>query len=241
MIEKIYGIVVDKIKYSDSHNIITLFTRQRGRVALFSAVGSSRSAKIRSAGLQPLAAIETDINFRNNDSMPRLGSFSTIKPWKTIYFDPYKRAISLFITEFLNKYLRDAAPDPILWDFTINAINILDSSTRKISNFHIAFLLRMLPLAGIEPSIDNANGGGWLDMRAGTTLPYPPAHPDYLNPEQTLFLENLLKMNFRNFHLFEISSATRREIISYLLKYYAIHFPLTSSLKSPEILHDLFS
>ena len=73
-IEKIRGIVIDVIKHNDRHNVVTLFTRDRGRIAFLSPVGSGKSARMRNARLLPLSVIETDVNMRQNRELQLLGA-----------------------------------------------------------------------------------------------------------------------------------------------------------------------
>ena len=92
-IEKITGIVTDVIKYSDKHNVITLFTRDQGRVSLLSSAGNSKTARVRNASLMPLSVISADINFNPTRDLQFLGKFSREILWKDIYFNPVKSAI----------------------------------------------------------------------------------------------------------------------------------------------------
>ncbi|MCH5214888.1 MAG: recombination protein O N-terminal domain-containing protein, partial [Muribaculaceae bacterium] len=49
MIERLEGIVTDLVKHNDTHNVVTLFTRTRGRMAFLVPVGKSKSGKMRNA------------------------------------------------------------------------------------------------------------------------------------------------------------------------------------------------
>ena len=126
-IERITGIVTDVLKHSDRHNIVTVFTRERGRMALLSSAGQGKAARVRNASLLPLSVISADVNINPGRELQFLGRFQRERLWKDLYFSPVKSAIALFLSEFLNAYVRNSGPDPHLFDFLLSAISRLDA------------------------------------------------------------------------------------------------------------------
>lgn len=240
-IERITGIVMDITKHSDRHNVLTLFTRERGRVGLLSPAGAGKSARVRNASLMPLSVISADINFSATRELQFLGRFSRPVLWKDIYFNPVKSAISLFISEFLNAYLRQSPPDAKLWDYIVWAVGQLDQASAGISNFHLAFLIDFLSYAGIRPDLSDWRPDSWLDLQGGTMTIFPPRHRNYLEPSQVGVLPLLARMNLRTARVFRFSGAQRRQLLQALLRYYSLHFPGMGTLKSPEVLAEVFS
>lgn len=239
-IEKVLGIVSDVVKYSDRHNIVTMFAREHGRIALLSPAGNSKSARMRNAALMPLSVISTDINFNPTRDLQFLGKFSREYLWKDIYFNPVKSAIGMFIAEFINAYVRQSPPDPQLWNFFVRSIATLDNASHGIANFHIAFLLECLEYVGIRPDLSEWSTDKWFDMQGGAMTIFPPSHNNKLTPLQASQLPLLTRMNMRTAHLFKFSATQRREILLTLLGYYSTHFPGLSNLKSPAILAEVF-
>lgn len=181
------------------------------------------------------------MNFNETRELQYLGRIELLRPWKTIYFNPFKSAVALFLTEFLNRYLRTAAPDAPAFDFTVNSLALLDSGETEVANFHIAFLVRFLSMAGIQPDISDLEPGDCFDMLNGTAVPAPPRHSSYLDARQTAFMPVLFRINYRNSRFFKFSAQQRQQIISLLLRYYAVHYPGLDKLKSPEVLGEIFS
>lgn len=240
-IERITGIVTDIVRHNDRHNIVTLFTRTRGRVSFLSSAGQGKTGRARNARLQLLAIVESDVNFRENKSLQTLSTISTPVIWRDIYFNPVKSAMVMFISEFLNRYLRDASPEPLLWDYVARSLAILDSQRGRCGNFHLSFLIGFLQFAGITPDTHDYEAGDIFDMQAGQMVAYRPGHNNFLPPDETSFLPKLLRMNFANDRFFRFRSGERRIILSKLLQYYAVHFPGMANLRSPEILAEVFS
>ena len=240
-LEKTLAIVTEVRKHSDRHNVVTLFTRERGRVAVLAPAGNGKSARLRNAALMPLSVVETHINFNNSRELQFLGRFQRAELWKDIYFDPVKSAVAMFVTEFVNYYIRNAGPEPALWDFVRNSIKTLDEARGSIANFHLAFLADFMFYAGIRPDLSEWREDAWFDMREGVMTIFTPSHRDALTPQQARFLPTLMRLNLRSAPKFRFNASQRRELLAGFLKYYALHFPGLNNLKSPEILSQLFS
>lgn len=240
-IEKIRGIIVDVRKHTDRHNVVTMFTRSRGRVGFLAPAGAGRSAQARNASLMPLTVIGADVNFNNSRELQFLGRFQREKIWKDLYFNPVKTSIAMFITEFVNVYTRHSGPDAQLWDFLVYAINRLDESMRVEANFHIAFMIDFMHFAGISPELSEWRPDNYFDMREGVMTIFPPTHREVLMPHEAQVLPILARMNLRTARVFRFNGAQRREILRKILKYYSLHFPGMGSLKSPDVLAELFS
>lgn len=241
MQEKIHGIVLSVVRHSDTKNIITLYTRERGRMSFLSPTGNRKASRMRNASLQLLSVIEADVRIVGSRDLQLLGKFSNSTVWRDLYFNPVKISIVIFLSEFLNSLLRESAPDGNLYEFIVRSLQLLDLSKGKYSNYHIAFLISLLPLVGIEPDMTGYGVGGFFDMREGVFRNFPPTHSDYLDPQQSGVIPLLNRMTLANHSRFRFNVGDRREILKGLLNYYSIHFPGTDKLKSPAILSDLFS
>lgn len=239
MIEKISGIVIDITPHSDRHNVVTLFTRSRGRISFLSAAGGGRAGRLRNSRLQPLAVIEADVNFRQNVELQKLASFSLSHVWAGIYFHPLKGMITLFLTEFLNKLLRASMSDETLYDYIIDSLRFFDSMKEGIADFHVAFIASLLPFMGIQPDSADWSEGAFFDMRNGTFTTIRPSHTDILVGEESRLASIFSLLDFSNMGDYCTDNATRRSLLTALLNYYSLHYPGISNLRSIEILRQL--
>ncbi|MDE6077785.1 MAG: recombination protein O N-terminal domain-containing protein [Muribaculaceae bacterium] len=241
MTEKITGIILDITRHSDRLSIVTLFTRTRGRISFLSPAGTGKAGRLRQARLQPLAVIEADINFKTTSELQRLGNFSLHEIWNEIYFDPMKRLVALFLADFLNRLLRASMPDELMWDYIRDSLRLLDRMTTGVADFHIAFLSSLLTFAGIQPDGRDYRQGCVFDMQAGVFTSRVPSHSDYLYGEEARFAALLSRINFTNVRALRLNGRLRSEILDKLLRYYAIHFPGASNLRSLDVIHDILS
>ncbi|MCM1475276.1 MAG: recombination protein O N-terminal domain-containing protein [Muribaculaceae bacterium] len=240
MQEKISGFVIDIVRHNDRHNVVTLFSRSRGRVAFLSPVGKGSRGAGRAARIAPLAWLDAEVNFRPGRDLQILSGVSLHRVWHRLYFDPLRTPLVIFISDFLNRLLRVSAPDEFTFDYIASFLSFLDSTLHSTANLHLSLLLGLLEFMGISPLLQNLKPGQWLDMRAGLPSDVRPSHPDYLSPSDVVRLPDLMRMQPINAHLFRLTSDQRVYILNNLLKYYQIHLPGILPIKSLPILQSLF-
>lgn len=240
MSEKINGIVLKVRKYNDCNNIVILYTRERGRIAFISPMGSGKASNVRRARLQPLALISTDLKNKANVELQRLGSISTPELWSDIYFHPAKRAIALFLSEFLDHLLNVSMADTALYDFLLQSLRYLDRLDTHIANYHIAFLVSLLTYSGIQPDVSGYQPGKVFEFSSGSFTGLNEVNGPYLEGEEAKAVEFVSRINFSNMKSLRLTSMNRRQILYGLLNYYSFHFPGLGSLKSPEVLREIF-
>lgn len=240
MIEKITGIVLETVRHNDRHDIVTVYTRERGRVPFLVPSSSTKAGRMRRARLQPLAVISADINFSSKSEIQRLNSFTPEALWPGIHSDPVRQSIAIFITEFLGRLLRESAPDPNLWDYIAGSVAVLDSIDRGLPNFHIIFLSRLTRLLGIRPDTHGSHTAVCFDLRDGVYKRAHPLHNDVVTGGNLRWAAILGRLDYVHAPYLRLNGAGRRALLDGLLRYYAIHFPGLDRLKSPEILTAIF-
>ena len=124
-IERVTGLVIDTIRHSDRHNVVTLYTRERGRMSFLSNVGTGKAARMRNVRLRLLAVVTTDVDMRGNRDLQRLGAVMPVVLWHDLYFNPVKSSIVMFLSEFLNTFLRQSDADAAMWDFIVRSLSLI--------------------------------------------------------------------------------------------------------------------
>lgn len=246
MVEKIEGLVLDIVRHNDSNNVVTLYTRGRGRVAFLVPVGKSKAGRMRNSSIRLLAWVEAEVNFKPGKELHFLRCVSVSRVWRSLYFNPLKTSLVFFLAEFLNRLLRQSPPDADLWDYIRDSIRTLDGlDERLIANFHIAFLLGLLARAGVLPSPQNYEQGMVFDMQQGV-YGYPELILQgrgqvLLTEEESAFIPRLLRMNYRNMNRFRFTRDERNRLLQRLLQYFSLHLPYGDKLKSLDVLRELLS
>lgn len=241
MIERIEGIVIDIVRHNDKHNVVTLFTRRYGRMAFLAPVSTTRAGRMRNASLSLMAVVSSEVNIRPGKELYGIRRVEPERLWHSIYANPVKTSLIFFLAEFFNRLVRQYPADVKLWLYLIGSLEWLDSvPTRNVANFHIAFLVGLLPIVGIEPSVSDWEEGDKFDMVKAEMVPEATGR-NILSEEESRFLPLLMRMNFRNMHKFRLTQTERQRLLSRLLSYYSVHLPVNPDLKSLPVLRDLFS
>ena len=80
----------------------------------------------------------------------------------------------------------------------------------------------------------------FLRVNEGVFTQSPHAGMKTLPPQQAKVLPLLSRMTFDNMHLFKFNRDQRNEILEMILSYYRLHHSTLGSLRSPDVLKQLF-
>lgn len=240
MEEKVRGILLGTVKHSDRANVVTFYTRERGRMAVVSPIGTGRAARIRAARLQLLSVVEASVKMKTGRELPILGESSTFKVWHTLYFDPAKCSLVFFLSEFLNRFLRDAPADSEMWDYVYGQLQRLDNLKSGIGNFHLQFLYGVIEKGGIMPDRGSWQPGMQLDYRSGEFVEMRRSNSVGLNVEESAYAAKILRLGSRGIGRLKMGRQQRTRILRAMLDYIDMHYPGTGNLSSLEILREIF-
>ena len=124
------AIVLSLQPHSDKAHVLHAYTRAGGRINCM-VYGLGR--KNTSGKYSPLSILQ----LTTDDKSVRTAQLNYVPV--TLVSDPYKRAISLFLSEVLYHVLRHPMPDEPMFDFIEQAIRELDEISEP-QNFHLQFL-----------------------------------------------------------------------------------------------------
>jgi len=236
---KTSGIVLHTIKYTDSTTIITVYTREFGKVS-YMVHGINKKKSVNPAAfLQPLSLIEMDVYHIPGKNIQRSKEIRMEHPFTGIPFDPVKNALALFLSEVLYRTLRQTEPDDSLFLFLENSILQLDYSETGISNFHLVFLLKLTRYLGFEPNQDDGKVN-YFDLMNGVFLNEKPLHVNFTLPEISADLIRTLNADYATMHNLSFSRARRANLLQSLVEYYQLHIPDFHGLYSLPVLQSLF-
>ncbi len=240
MYEKLNGIVLHVIRYSDKNSIAHIFTDTRGRMAFLVPQGSTKSARLRNALFMPLSIIEFEGRIIPGKSIHSFKDAQSKFPLARIYSDPVKNAIAMFVSELLSRSIQESEENRGLFQFLETTIRLLDDMDEGVGNFHIWFLYNLGIFLGIQPDVETYRNGYWFDMLNGVFTPSRPLSTNVLAPREARVIALLARMTFSNLHRYKFNRVQRNEILDTALTYYRLHNSTLGALRSPEILKQLF-
>lgn len=240
MLEKLNGIVLHVLRYSDKNSIVHVLTDRCGRMSFLLPQGATKGARMRNAMFMPLSIIEFEAKILPGRDLHTFKDARSLCPLAELYSDPSKNAIAMFISELLTRSIQESEENIPLFRFIQASIELLNNMETGIANFHIWFLYNLGAFLGIQPDIDTYEEGHWFDMVNGVFTRERPLHTHSLTPKDAPAILLLSRMTAQNLHLFRFNRAQRGEILDIALAYYRLHNSMIGTLRSPEILKQLF-
>lgn len=258
MLVKTEAIVLHSFKYGETRLIVDMFTRQAGRQSFIVAMPKTQKGKLKKQYFQPMTLLKIECDLREKVQLQKLRDASLLTTFTTIPFSPEKLAITLFVAEFLYHALRSEQQDESLFAYITDSLLWLDMAPTHYANFHLTFLMRMSRFLGFYPNLEislqgNKESDGtsfsvegvkeetpYFDLREGRFCSAVPLHRDFLKPDEAQLIHLMMRMDFPNMHLFQLSRLERNRITEVLLQYYRLHIPQFPMLKSFSVLQQLW-
>lgn len=240
MYEKLRGIVLNTVRYSDKHNIVHIYTDGRGLMSFAVPLGKTQAARMRNAMLMPLSLVNIEASVANGRDLARLREVQRNFPLATIYSDPVKNAVALFISELLAHVIQEPEGNAYLFRYIEQAVQLLEQIPDKIANFHICFLYHLGAHLGIQPNIESYRQGYWFDMTEGVFTPAAVGGHALLQPQEAQVIHLLSRMTFSNMGVFRFNRDERNRMLDVIISYYRLHNAAIGTLRSPDILKQLF-
>ncbi len=240
MYEKLRGIVLNTIRYSDKHNIVHIYTDGRGLMSFAVPLGKTNAARMRNAMLMPLSLVDLEAGIRSGRDLAVMRELRRNYPLATIYSDPIKNAIALFISELLAHVIQEPEGNAYLFSYIEQSVKLLEELPGQVGNFHICFLFHLGAHLGIQPNIESYHKGYWFDMTDGVFVPSAVRGHALLQPQEAQVIHLLSRMTFSNMGVFRFNRDERNRMLDLIISYYRLHNAAIGTLRSPDILKQLF-
>lgn len=240
MYEKLKGIVLNTIRYSDKHNIVHIYTDGRGMMAFAVPQGKTQAARMRNALLMPLSLVNLEAGVRHGCDLALLRELQRNYPLATLYSDPMKNAIALFVSELLAHVIQEPEGNEYLFRYIEQSVQLLEQLPGQVANFHICFLYHLGAHLGIQPNLESYRDGYWFDMTDGVFVPSAIKGHALLPPPEAQVIHLLSRMTFSNMRVFRFNREERNRMLDVIISYYRLHNAAIGTLRSPDILKQLF-
>lgn len=228
-------------RYSDKTSLLSAFSRELGTLSFAIPAGSGIAAARRRALLSILTPLEVEASIRPGRDVHSFKEPRALLALHLVQTDPVRASLAMFLAEVLQPVLRQNEGDPLIFDFIVNAMARLNDYATSPANFHLAFLVGLAELLGIAPDAEDFRPGKVFDMVDARFRGSAPLHGRALSPEDSMGAERLMRMTWRNMQVYRYNAAQRSMALNRILEYYTLHHANLSSLKSPQVLHDLLS
>lgn len=239
MQEKSKGIVLFQIKYSDTSNIVNIYTEKFGKIAFLVRNGKKKSAS-KSALFQPLTILDIDFSYSSKKELQYIKESRVVFPFNSIPYEPVKSSLVMFLAEILQKTLRHSETDKMLYDFLESSILELDNCSTGLGNFHICFLIKLSEHLGFSPNEENMEQARYFDLQNGVFERYKPLSGIFLQNEDLEHFKKIINIEYNSLSSLQLSKNNRAKMLDILTDYYKLHLPDFQPIRSLEVLRSLW-
>jgi DNA repair protein RecO (recombination protein O) len=146
------ALLLRAVDYGESDRIVTLLTRELGKVALI-ARGARRSKRRFGAALEPYALLRAEVGLGRGE-VGRLAQAQIVKVFPGILRDLGKIELAGAALALVRDATPDHQPDPRVLDATIALLESLEEADGAREELLLAFQARLLALIGLAAGLD---------------------------------------------------------------------------------------
>lgn len=238
------GIVLRTVPYGETSVIALLYTELFGLQSyIINGIRSTKKIAVKSNLFQPPAMLEMEVYHNELKKLQRIRDARWHYLYRQIFFNIPKNAVALFITELLQKVIRQPEHNPGLYNFIEDAYIRLDQADTKITaGYPLFFALHLTSFFGFSIRDDYTPVKKILDLYEGEFVKDIPAHPYYIQEELSAVVSQLLKvMQPHELHHISLSLPLRRQLLEAVLQFYALHTQDFGVMKTLPVLQEVLA
>jgi DNA repair protein RecO (recombination protein O) len=241
MLQSTRGIVFHQLKYSETSIIVKIYTEKYGLQSFLVRGARKKNALIKASHLQHLALVELEIYRKESKDLQHIKELKVIFPFQSIPMDIRKSTMLVFMNEVLYKVIREEEPNPDLFEYIINAIQILELKADHFSSIHILFLIQLTKFLGFFPKNNYSETDTNFDLQEGE-------FNNTIGPETAIavepysrYISALCSAAFDRIEEIRIQPSHKNKLIEIILNFYRLHLPGIDEFKSHLVLKSVFS
>ncbi|MCP3025646.1 DNA repair protein RecO [Halobacillus sp. A5] len=150
MLEKIEGIVLRTRDYGETHKIVTLFTREKGKIGVMARGAKKPNSRMASV-TQPF--IHGQFLIHAGSGLGSLSQGEMITSLRSIREDIVKTAYASYLAELTDKLLDEKKPDPFLFEQLLQTL-LWMAEGKDSEILSMMYELKMYRKAGFAPKVD---------------------------------------------------------------------------------------
>lgn len=182
MILRTDAFVLRSMKYGETSRIVTLFTREKGKIAVI-AKGARLTKSRFGATLEPMAHIQAVFYYKPTRTLHTLSETSHLSRFPQVRADLDRLALGFRMIELVYALLPEEEPSAPTFNLLLTILSALDRAEANAANLLPYFQLQLARILGFAPAIDRAaveaipDDGGVLALNSGAVGPSDLAQP----------------------------------------------------------------
>jgi DNA repair protein RecO (recombination protein O) len=182
MIVRTEAVVLRSVNYSETSQIVTLFTRRMGTIAVMAKGARGPKSRFGST-LLPLSHAQVVFYYKDSREVHTLSECSHLSRFRQISRELGLMAVGIRIIETVAALMPRPEPDERTFDVLVEVLTRLDQSQGEWKNLLPYFQLRMAGALGFSPSLGRdevrsiGSSGGFLRLDTGSYSATKPGGP----------------------------------------------------------------
>ncbi|MFN8548847.1 MAG: DNA repair protein RecO [Candidatus Eisenbacteria bacterium] len=149
------GLVLRSLRYGETSRIVTLFTRELGKVGAM-AKGARETRSPFGASLEPCCLGSYVLYYRTGRDLQFLKTGWTERDGSALWAEADRFLHASALLEFLDRILLDDEPAPPIFELSLRALEVLRVAPRaRLHELFRAFQLRVAALLGYAPLLES--------------------------------------------------------------------------------------
>ncbi len=251
MIVRTEAVVLRGIKYGETSRIVTLFTREKGKLTVMAKGARLPKSKF-GATLEPTAYTQVVFYYKSTRGLQTLSESAHVEPFLNLHRDLERLTLGLRIVELVDVLMQKEDAQPHVFNLVVQTLRRLNEAPQRAANVLPYFQLRLAAALGFAPQVEREaverlpREGGRLLLDSGAPVPphsddAPPAAAERRASRAALrawavfvraALDDVMRMR--------LTPALRREVQALTDGYLRHHVQEAYPLRSSEVIARLF-
>ena len=243
LLRKVEGIVIRTNDYGETNKILTLYTREIGKIGVM-----ARGAKKPQSRLTSVSQVFTYGHFlvQIGSGLGTLQQGEIISPFRGLREDLFKSAYGAYIVELTDKLTDEKKTNPYLFELLYQTLYFINEGLDQEILTYI-YEMKMLNIAGIYPKLDgcvscsNTEGKFAFSVREGGFICHRCFHLDPhlipISPATMKLLRLFYYIDLHRLGKISVKEETKKELKTVISSLYDEYSGLT--LKSKRFLNQL--
>lgn len=235
------AIILGAVRTAGDKLVVRTLTEAEGRVDFIVYGAWSKRSGHKASFIFPLSAVDVTWDYRPNKELPTLKDATPSYPLLDLFINPEKSTIAMFLAEIFARSIHKGEETQEIFDYCWHTVASLEHIQRNFANFHIATLVGLSRLLGIQPNTEKHRDNFYFDLSTSQYEYSMPLHAFYLNHQHTAFLPILLRINYRNMRLYRLDRTDRQFLLETIITYFKLHIPEFGDVKSLKTLIEVYN
>ncbi len=245
MLTNTQAIVLRTVPYGDTSLVVTAFTEAYGLQSYLVKGARSTGKKGQSLRpyLQPGAWLDLVVYHHQTSQLQYIRDMQWANIWQRVLTSVVHNAIATFIVELVSKCIRETETNKALFESITQYLTLLDEADPPVvANIALHFALFLAGEMGFRPEDNYDEHHPVFDLKEGCFTADLPVNPEWALTGSTALLTHELLMITHPVTLYRVKmhQSERRFLLDAYIIYFSLHAAGFGSMRSPEILKQLF-